>query len=81
MSFLNYIKKDCSTTRMNVSDITHWHADAAYAVHPDMRSHTEDMMIMSERAMTSVFDKQKVNSRSFTKAELVEVNDTIAKVL
>ena len=81
MSFLNCVKKDCSTMRMNVSGIVHWCVNAACAVHPDMKSHTEGVMIMGEKAMMSVFNKQKVNSRSFTKAELVKVNDTIAEVL
>ena len=81
MSFLNCVKKDCLTTRMNVSDVMHWHTDAACAAHPDMKSHTEGMMIMSEGAMMSVFSEQKVNSRSSTEAELIEVDDTTAKVL
>ena len=46
-----------------------------------MRSHTEDVMTVSERAMTSAFDEQKVNSKSFTEAESVEVNDMTVKVL
>ena len=46
-----------------------------------MKNHTEGVMTASERAMTSVFNKQKVNSKSFTEAESVEVNDTTAKVL
>ena len=81
MSFLNYIKNDCLTIRMNVSDIAHWCVDAACAAHPDMRSHTEGVMTVSEGAMTSVFSEQKVNSRSSTEAELIEVDDTMAKVL
>ena len=81
MSFLNCVKKDCSTTRMNVSDVMHWCTDAACAVHPDMRSYTEGVMTVSEKAVTSAFDKQKVNSKSFTEAESVEVNDTTVKVL
>ena len=67
--------------RMNASDIVHWHVNAACAVHPDMKSHTEDMMTVSKKAMTSPFIKQKVNSKSFTEAELIKVNDTIVKVL
>ena len=55
--------------------------NAAHAVHPDMKSHIEGVMTVSEKAMTSVFNKQKVNSRSSTKAELIEVNDIIAKVM
>ena len=55
--------------------------NAAHAVHSDMKSHTKGVMTVSERAVTSVFDKQKVNSKSFTEAELVKVNDTTAKVL
>ena len=46
-----------------------------------MRSHTEVMMTVSKGAVMSVFDKQKVNSKSFTEAELIEVNDVTAKVL
>ena len=46
-----------------------------------MRSHIEGMMTVSEGAVTSVFSEQKVNSRSFTEAELIEVDDAMAKVL
>ena len=81
MSFLNYIKDDCLTMRMNVSGIVHWCVNAACAVHPDMKSHTEGVMTVSKGAVTSMFNKQKVNSKSFTEAELVAVNDTTAKVL
>ena len=81
MSFLNCVKEDCSTIEMNASGIMHWCVDAAHAAHPNMKSHTEGMMTMGEGAMTSAFNKQKVNSKSFTEAELVKVNDTIVKVL
>ena len=55
--------------------------DAAFAVQKDMKRHTQAVMTMGSVAVTSLSIKQKVNSRSSTEAELVAVDDVIAKIL
>jgi hypothetical protein len=55
--------------------------DAAFAVHPDFKSHTGATMTMGDGAITSVSRKQKLNTRSSTAAEIVAVDDVIGSVL
>ena len=58
-----------------------WYIDAAFAVHPDMKSHTGSTFTLGKGAISSSSTKQKVNSRSTTEAELIGVDDKIAKVI
>ena len=58
-----------------------WWVDAAYAVHPDMRSHTGQIMKMGKGAIYSSSGKQKLNTRSSTEAELVGANDAMGQIL
>ena len=55
--------------------------DAAFAVHPDYKSHTGAMQSLGKGAVSSISSKQKVNSRSSTEAELIGIDDVISKVL
>ena len=57
-----------------------WHVDEACAVDPDMKSHKGATFTLGKGAIISDLTKQKVNSRSSTKAELVASDDKIAKV-
>jgi len=61
--------------------IVKWFIDAAFAVHPDLKSHTGATMTMGEGAMQTLSRKQKLNSRSSTEAELIGVDDAITQVL
>jgi len=58
-----------------------WFVDASYGVHPDMRSHTGAVMTMGKGAVISGSNKQKLNTKSSTEAELVGVDDYMAKIL
>ena len=53
-----------------------WYVEAIFAVHPDFNSHTGSIMNMGQGEMQSVSSKQKLNTRSSTEAEVVEVDDT-----
>ena len=48
--------------------------DAAYAVHPNMRSHTGGATSMGWGVLHSKSSKQKLNTKSSTEAELVGVS-------
>ena len=48
--------------------------DAAYAVHPDMRSHTGGTMSFGTGVIHTKSSKQKLNTKSSTEAELVGVS-------
>jgi hypothetical protein len=58
-----------------------WHADAAFAVHKDMKSHTGATMTLGEGTICSIYTKQKVNAQSSTKAELIGIDDVISTIL
>ena len=58
----------------------HWFADAAFAAHENMKSHTGGMMTSSTEALETVFSEQKLNVKSSTKAESVKANDASSDV-
>jgi hypothetical protein len=64
----------------NIS-IIKWWVDASYAVHPDMKSHTGGMRTLGKGTVYGAFTKQKLNTKSSTKAKLVGVNDLMPQVL
>lgn len=58
-----------------------WYIDAAFAVHPDMKSHSGAVFTLGKGAVLSSSTKQKSNARSSTEAELQAVDDKLSKVL
>ena len=81
MRFLYQTREDCLTLSADSSNVIKWSLDAAFAVHPDMKSHTGATMMLWKGAITSVSTKQKMNTRSSTEAELVSGDDIISKVM
>ena len=81
MKFLKRTKADVLTLSAQDLSVTKWYADAAFAVHPDMKSHTGYTMSMGEGAIILSSRKQKLNTRSSTEAELVACDDAITQVL
>ena len=61
--------------------IVKWWADASFAVHPDMKSHTGGIMTLGKGAIYGTSTRQKINTKSSTEAELVGVNDVMPQVL
>ena len=58
-----------------------WWADAAFSVNHNMKIHTGGMMSMGRGALYSASNKQKLNTKSSTKAELVGVDDLMPQIL
>ena len=58
----------------NVSVMCSW-ADASYAVHHDMRSHTGGGTSFGTGLVHTKCSKQKINTKSSTKAEVVATSD------
>ena len=81
MDFLKRTESDCLTIAIDDSKKVTWSIDTAFAVHPDMKSHSGMTMSMGKGAITSLSRKQKLNTRSSTEAELVAVDDCMAQVL
>jgi hypothetical protein len=61
--------------------LVRWHIDAAFAVHPNFRSHTGGVMTYGGGAVQSISCKQKLNTRSSTEAELVGAYDGATMIL
>lgn len=81
MQYLRQTKEDCLTLKADESNNILWHVDAAFAVHPDFKSHTGAIMTMGQGAITSFSKKQRLNTRSSTEAELVAVDDVAGPML
>jgi hypothetical protein len=58
-----------------------WWVDAYYAVHPDMRSCTGGYMSLGRGVIYGTSKRQKLNTKSSNKAELVGVDDVMPQVL
>ena len=58
-----------------------WWVDASFAVHPDMKSHSGEMMSMGQGASISVSKKHKLNTKSSTESELVGVDDYMPMII
>jgi hypothetical protein len=81
---IKYLRKNRElvlTLRADNINIVKWWVDAAFAVHKDMRSHTGGVMSMGAGAVYSSSQKQKMNTKSSTEAELVGANDVLPQVL
>ena len=76
MKFLKQTSEDKLTLKADGSRNLKWHIDAAFAIHPDFKSHTGAIMTMGSGAITSISRKQKINTRSSTAAEIVAVDFT-----
>ena len=81
MDFLKRTQKDCLTLKADNSNIVKWNIDAAFAVHPDMKSHTGITMTLGRGSIQSLSKKQKLNTQSSSEAELVAVDDGMSQVL
>ncbi len=60
-----------------------WYVDAAFAVHPDFRSHTGATMRFGDKggAVQCLSRKQELNTRNSCEAELVAVDDMSVMIL
>jgi Reverse transcriptase (RNA-dependent DNA polymerase) len=69
------------TLESDGANIIKWWADASFAVHPDMKSHTGGTMSLGKGAVYSMSTRQKINTKSSTEAELVGANDVMGQLL
>ena len=61
--------------------VIEWWADASFAVHKDMKSHTGGIMKMGNGAIQTISQKQKLNTKSSTEAELIGADDVISHLI
>ena len=81
MKFIGDTIDDPLTLTANKLNLIQFSIDASFTVHPDMKSHSGVTMTMGKGAVIASSCKQKANTRSSTKAELVAVNDNAAILL
>jgi len=60
-------------------DQPNWWVDRSYAVHPDMRSHSNIYMALGKVVTYRGSIKQKLNTKSSTEAELVDIDDAMGE--
>lgn len=71
------------TLSLEADDITvvKWWVDGAFATHADMQSHTGSTMSLGKGSILPASIRQKINTKSSTKAKLVAVADMMPQVL
>ncbi len=57
-----------------------WYIDGSYAIHDDMKGHSGAVLMIGDSAVLSHSNKQKVNTRSSTEAELIAVDDNLPTI-
>jgi hypothetical protein len=70
----------CLTLESNDLQTIEWWVDAFFAVHEDMHSHTGGTMTLGKGSVCLNSARQKLNTKSSTKAELVGVDDMMPMV-
>ena len=81
MSFLKGTRNKILTLEIVDLQVLKWYIDAAFAVHPDMKSHNGLVFALRKGAIISGSTKQKLNSRSSTEAELNVADEKLSKVI
>ena len=69
MNFLKNTRDEILTLGADNSQELKWYVDAAFAVHPEMKSHTDAVFTLGKGAIISNSTKQKSNVRSSTAPE------------
>jgi hypothetical protein len=81
MKWLKQTSKDRLTLCSNGKRVGEWHVDAAFAVHPDFKSHTGSTFTLGRGSIISISRKQGMNTRSSTEAELVAADEIVGPML
>lgn len=81
LKFLNGTRDEVLTIGADNLRVIKWYVDAAFAVHPDFKSHTGGLMTFGTGAVQSISRKQKLNTKSSTEAELVGADDVSTLML
>ena len=59
------------------SSVLHTWIDASYAVHPDIRGQSDGVILMGHGAVTQKLTKQKLNAKSSTETEVIDMSDML----
>eukprot|EP00957_Ditylum_brightwellii_P017670 1331271-Ditylum_brightwellii.AAC.1 len=81
MKYLQLTQNLLLTLKANGLNQMQWWVNASFAMHLDMKSHTDSVMMMEKGSIYASSTKQKLNTWSSTEAEIVGVNDLMPQVL
>ena len=81
MKHLNDTKESVLVSSANNLKCIKWCVDAAFAVHPDCKSHTGAMMTVGKGGVTNMSCKQKLKTRSSTTAALAAADNSVVMTL
>ena len=81
MKYCNGTQNDKLILSADNLHIIKWYVDSPFAVHPDFKSHTGAVMTYGGGAAQSISQKQKLNTRSSTEADLVGADDVSIMIL
>ena len=81
LKFLEATQDTVKTLEMDNTGMVQWWADASFAVHKDMKSHTGGMMSVGKGAVQSISQKQKLTTKSSTEAEPVAADDVVSHTM
>jgi hypothetical protein len=79
--FIRATKEDYLTLSADSLHNVRWWVDAAYAVHPDMKSHTGGGLSLGTGIIYGTSKCQKLNTKSSTEAEIVGTDDVMPQIL
>ena len=81
---MKYLRKTITlplTLEADDLQLVHWWIDGAFATHRDMCSHTGGAISLGKGIIYGTSTRQKLNTRSSTKAKLVAVDDCMSQIL
>ena len=81
LHYLRDSRHSSLTLEADAMNVIQWWVDASFATHPNCRSHTGATLSFGKGSVYSMSSKQKLNTRSSTKAELVGINDVLSMIL
>ena len=81
MKFLRQTRGEKLHLEANPEWIANWYVDAAFAVHPDYKSHTGAVMTLGNGAKVVICRKQRLNTESSTAGELVAADEAMGPLL
>jgi hypothetical protein len=81
LQFIRATKGDYLTLSANSLHNVRWWVDAAYAVHPDMKSHTGGGLSLGTCVIYGTSKCQKLNTKSSTEAEIAGTDDVMPQIL
>ena len=81
LKYLNITRRLKLTLKIESMGVIKWFIDGSHHTHWDCKGHSGAMMVMGWGAISSYYQKIKVNTRSSTETELLSVDADTPEVL